>query len=93
MSILPPKVEVDFTDELLTSKGGLTFLARFAAYLKLPQLLDKSIKLKIRNRGPSDTHYLLSFIYSLALGEGNLCNVDLLRGSGPKDSGWSYGGP
>ncbi len=66
MSILPPKVEVDFTDELLTSKGGLTFLARFAASLKLPQLLDKSIKLKIRNHGPSDTQYFLSLIYSLA---------------------------
>jgi len=28
MAVLPPKVEIDFTEELLTSKGGLTFPAQ-----------------------------------------------------------------
>ncbi|OAG28130.1 hypothetical protein TH606_03035 [Thermodesulfatator autotrophicus] len=79
MSIITPKVEIDFTDELLTPKGGLTFLARFAASHRLPQILTEKIKLKVRNRGPSDVHYLLSLIYSIALGEGNLCDVDLLK--------------
>ena len=79
MAILPPKVEIDFTDELLTSKGGLTFLARFASLLHLPQMLAQNINLKLRNRGPSDAQYLLSLIYSMALGEGDLCDVDLLK--------------
>jgi len=79
MAIIPPKAEIDFADELLTSKGGLTFLARFAYQLGLPSLLAKNIKLKVRNRGPSDVQYLLSLIYSLALGEGDLCDVDLLK--------------
>jgi len=79
MNIIPPKPEIDFTDELLTSKSGITFLARFASYLGLPKLFAQNIKLKQRNRGPSDSHYLLSLIYSIALGEGNLCDVDLLK--------------
>ena len=37
MSIIPPKPEIDFTDELITSKGGLTFLAQFASQLGLPE--------------------------------------------------------
>ncbi len=79
MTIIPPKPEIDFTDELLTSKGGITFLACFASYLGLPKLIEQNIKLKRRNRDPSDSHYLLSLIYSIALGEGNLCDVDLLK--------------
>lgn len=79
MSIIPPKPEIDFTDELITSKGGLTFLAQFASQLGLPELLAQNLKLKVRNRGPSDVQYLLSLIYSMALGEGDLCDVDLLK--------------
>ena len=79
MNIIPPKPEIDFTDELLTSKGGIIFLARFASYLGLLKLCAQNIKLKQRNRGPSDSHYFLSLIYSIALGEGNLCDVDLLK--------------
>ena len=79
MNIILPKPEIDFTDELLTSKGGIIFLARFASYLGLLKLCAQNIKLKQRNRGPSDSHYFLSLIYSIALGEGNLCDVDLLK--------------
>ncbi len=32
MGILPPKIQIDFTDELI-DKGGLTFLARFVSLL------------------------------------------------------------
>ncbi len=63
MAILPPKVEIDFTDELLTSKGGLTFLARFASLLHLPQMLAQKINLKLRNRGPLVHSSILPQIY------------------------------
>ncbi len=66
MNIIPPKPEIDFTDELITSKGGLTFLAQFASHLGVPEFLAQNLKLKVRNRGPSDVQYLLSLIYSMA---------------------------
>ena len=46
MNIILPKPEIDFTDELLTSKGGIIFLARFASYLGLLKLFAQNIKLK-----------------------------------------------
>ena len=49
MSNIPPKPEIDFTDELITSKGGLTFLARFASHLGVPEFLAQNLKLKVRN--------------------------------------------
>ena len=67
MNIIPPKPEIDFTDELITSKGGLTFLTQFASHLGLPEFLAQNLKLKVRDRGPSDVQYLLSLIYSMAL--------------------------
>ena len=42
-------------------------------------MLDQKIRLKLRNRGPSDAQYLLSLVYSMALGQGHLCDIDLLK--------------
>jgi len=71
-------ITIDFTDEQLTAHGGAIFLARVAARLGLPGLLEAALRLKQRARGASDRETLLSLIYSLAQGDGALCDVDRL---------------
>jgi len=71
-------ITIDFTDEQITSSGGAIFLARVAARLGLPALLDAAVRLKQRARGASDRETLLSLIFSLAQGDGALCDVDRL---------------
>jgi len=74
----PPAVEVDFTDADLTSQGGELFVARMAQRLGLPDALAESIRVKQRQRGPSDAAHLLGLIYNLAGGHGHLADLDAL---------------
>jgi hypothetical protein len=78
MNMLPQNLAIDFTDEQITANGGSIFLARMAERLGLPMLLSTAIRLKQRARGASDAGTLLSLIYSLAQGDGALCDVDRL---------------
>ena len=46
----PPKVDIEFTDELLTGYGGLSVAARLARRLGLPGMLGEAVRVKSRNR-------------------------------------------
>ncbi len=71
-------ITIDFTDEQITSNGGAISLAQMAARLGLPALLDAAERLKQRASGASDRETLLALIFSLAQGDGALCEVDRL---------------
>jgi hypothetical protein len=72
------RIEIEFTDEVLTPLGGSVFLAGMARRLGLPRMLAQRMGLKRRRRGASDAQMLLSAIYSLAAGDGALRDVDRL---------------
>jgi len=72
------RIEIEFTDEVLTPLGGSVFLAGMAENLGLPRMLSQRMGLKRRRRGASDAQMLLSAIYSLAAGDGCLRDVDRL---------------
>jgi hypothetical protein len=72
------RIEIEFTDEVLTPQGGSVFVAGMAKRLGLPRMLSERIGLKRRRRGASDAQMLLSAIYSLAAGDGALRDVDRL---------------
>jgi hypothetical protein len=74
------RIEIEFTDEVLTPLGGSVFLAGMAQRLGLPRMLSERLGLKRRRRGASDAEMLLSAIYSLAAGDGALRDVDRLGG-------------
>lgn len=76
--IIPEKIEIDFTDDEITSSGGSVFLSIMANHFDLPDLLKENVRIKARKRGASDSDRLLSLIYSLARGDGALCDVDRL---------------
>lgn len=78
MKTIPQTIAIDFTDDKISSSGGSVFLARVAARLGLPRRLEKTLRLKQRARGASDTETLLSLIYTLAQGDGALADVDAL---------------
>ncbi|MEE8483956.1 MAG: IS1380 family transposase [Nitrospinota bacterium] len=80
----PEKVEIDFTDDAITSSAGSLFLSRMARHLDIPQLLCDGLRLKKRNRGASDQETLLSAIYTLAQGDGALRDVDRLGADDPR---------
>jgi len=78
MGIIAEKIEIDFTDEGITSSAGSVFLSRMSAHLGLPSLIEDNLKLKLRRRGAKDADILLSLIYCLAQGDGALLDVDRL---------------
>lgn len=84
MSIIAKKIEIDFTDDKITSSGGSVFLSRTAANLGLPKLLGSALGLKVRDRGASDSEMMLSLIYSLANGDGAISDVDRLGADQPR---------
>ena len=75
----PAKIEIDFTDEKLTSHGGWVFLGRLFKQLALGKRLGEAIHLKRRRRGASDAQMLLSLVASQVAGGGSLSDVDVLR--------------
>ena len=75
----PAKIEIDFTDEKLTSHGGWVFLGRLFRRLALGKRLGEAIHLKRRRRGASDAQMLLSLVASQVAGGGTLSDVDVLR--------------
>jgi len=78
MSIIPSKIEIDFTDERISPSAGSVFLSAMAARMGLSDQVKSAIKLKKRARGASDVEMLLSLIYSLAQGDGAILDVDRL---------------
>jgi hypothetical protein len=78
VSIIPSKIEIDFTDESITASAGSIFLSVTAEKLGLGEELKRAIRLKQRARGASDQEMLLSLIYSLAQGDGAILDVDRL---------------
>jgi hypothetical protein len=74
------RIEIEFTDEVLTPLGGSVFLAGVAERLGLPRMLSERMGLKRRRRGAGDAEMLLAAIYSLAAGDGALRDVDRLGG-------------
>ena len=70
MPLHTKRIEIEFTDEVLTPLGGSVFLAEMAQRLGLPRMLWERIGLKRRQRGASDAEMLLAAIYSLAAGAG-----------------------
>lgn len=78
MSIIPRKIEIEFTDEQISPSAGSVFLSAMAAKTGLAEQVRSAIKLKKRARGASDVEMLLSLIYSLAQGDGAILDVDRL---------------
>jgi len=78
MSIIPSKIEIEFTDEQISPSAGSIFLSAMAAKIGLTDQVRSAIKLKKRARGASDVEMLLSLIYSLAQGDGAILDVDRL---------------
>jgi hypothetical protein len=78
VSIIPSKIEIDFTDERISGSAGSVFLSGMARRMGLAEQLRKGIRLKKRARGASDEEMLLSLIYSLAQGDGAILDVDRL---------------
>jgi len=75
----PAKIEIDFTDEKLTSHGGWVFLGRLFNRLRLGERIGETLRLKQRARGASDAQMLLSLVASQVAGGGALSDVDVLR--------------
>jgi hypothetical protein len=77
------KVEVDFTDEVITGSVGSVFLSRMSRHLGIPALLENALKLKQRRRGSSNFETMLSLIYCLAQSDGSLvdgaCGMEARR--------------
>lgn len=78
MSIIPSKIEIEFTEERISGSAGSVFLSGVARKMGLTEQLKETIKLKKRARGATDTEMLLSLIYSLAQGDGAILDVDRL---------------
>lgn len=78
------KIQIDFTDDAITASGGSLFIAEMARRLGLPSLLESALCLKKRKRGAPDAAMLLSLVYSLAQGDGALCDVDRLAADGAR---------
>jgi len=79
VQVSPAKIDIDFTDEKLTSHGGWVFLGRLFRQLELGKRLGEAIRLKRRRRGASDAQMLLSLVASQVAGGGALSDVDVLR--------------
>ena len=77
--IRPPKVEMEFTDLNMTAYGGSSILAQTARQFGLLELLAEAVRMKVRNRGASDTETLWAIIACLARGDGALSDLDALR--------------
>ena len=84
MNSIAQKVEIDFTDEAITSSGGSIFLSRMARHLGIPCLIKDAIRLKSRCRGADDVQTMMSMIYCLAQGDGKLLDVDRLAADEPR---------
>jgi hypothetical protein len=75
---IPENIQIDFTDDQISSFSGSVFISRLARHFGLERLLSESVRLKVRNRGASDVEFLQSLIFCLAAGQGHLCDVDRL---------------
>ena len=64
--------------ELLTGLAGLPAIAALARIFDLPWILQKYVRIKVRQRGSSDAQNLLSLIFRLCPGGGYLDAVDAL---------------
>lgn len=78
MQILPETIEIDFTDDQISSISGSVFVSRLARRFGLKRLLTEAVRLKRRDRGASDADVLQSLVFCLTAGDGHLCDVDRL---------------
>ena len=78
MQILPETIQIDFTDDQISSFSGSVFISRLARRFGLKRLLSEAVRLKQRHRGATDAEFLQSLIFCLAAGQGHLCDVDRL---------------
>ena len=67
---IPTRINVEFSDSLMTANAGLSCLAVLAQQWGLIVRLARAILLKCRCRGPRDDEMLISMILSLASGNG-----------------------
>ena len=74
------KVQVGFTDKLLTGHGGAIFLRAAADRLGLPRQLAEHVRVKQRRRGVSEDQMLLALIGCISGGDGSLVDLDRLAG-------------
>ena len=79
----PEKIDIDFTDAKITGMAGSLFVARLANQLNLPDMLEKQIHLKKRNRGCDDKDSLPGLIHNFCAGNGKLSDMDTLRADKP----------
>ena len=80
--IRPPKVEMDFTDLNLTAYGGSSILAETARRYGLFELLSDAVRVKVRDRGATDSETLWAIVACLSRGDGSLSDLDALRADG-----------
>ena len=62
MQILPEAIQIDFTDDQISSFSGSVFVSRLARRLGLPKRFAEAVQLKERDRGASDAEMLQSLI-------------------------------
>lgn len=71
---------VCFRDCTLTANAGLVLLRDFIARLGLPDLLDREINIKARQRGYPESEQILALCWNAILGGDCLRDLDVLRG-------------
>lgn len=66
----------------LTAQAGIALLQDFVERIELPQLIDRQLCLKDRERGYPESESLLALCWNLILGGDSLRDLDVLRGDG-----------
>lgn len=69
-----------FSDITLASHAGIVLIKEMADRLHIPELIDREIRVKQRERGYTESESLLSLCWSLIVGGEHLSDLNVLRG-------------
>jgi hypothetical protein len=73
------EVKIKTTKENITSRSGLLLLEELIHRIDAAQILDENLRLKKRNRGYSESEFILSLVYALLDGASCLDDIQRLR--------------
>jgi hypothetical protein len=74
------KFNICFRPEQLTSHAGTVMLQDFARRLGVERVLDEELRVKVRERGYSESQAIRGLVYNLILGGSHLSDLEVLRG-------------
>ena len=74
------KSNICFRTEQLTSHAGTVLLQDFAQRLGVERVLDKELRVKVRERGYGEGQAIGGLVYNLILGGEHLRDLEVLRG-------------